>query len=190
MKPSKNKNIRVVVLILILFGIGYAVDKSEKANNSANNSINSVNTQQEILKNIAQVPTKLIDASVGFLIANSAGQTARFGNDTGLECSVSWQMDSLDPNAKEAIKIESVKGNNQKASMTCYYLKELFVDSSKHNTEYTVVITENDPKNKTAEMLVYLKLVSLKSVSDTHQQYLTIKPSRVSIPTNLYSKIF
>lgn len=188
MKTLSNTQKRIIFGLLALFGLSAIINQKESPNTNTNAS--SQVSASKATQFIEQTPTKIIDASVGFLIANSAGQTVHFGNDTELQCSVSWQMDRLNPNAKEAIKIESVKGNNQKASMTCYYLKELFVNSSKHNTEYTVVITENNPKNKTAEMLVYLKLVGLKSVSDTHQKYLTIKPTHLSITPELYSKIF
>jgi hypothetical protein len=188
MKNLSNTQKRIIFGLFALFGLSAIINQKEtpKTNVSAATEAPASNSTQFI----EQTPTKIIDASVGFLIANSAGQTAHFGNDTGLSCSVSWQMDTLDPQAKKAITIKSSERSNQKASIECYYKKEYFVESSKHKTGYEVSIIENNPKNKTADLLVDLKLVSLKSVSDTHPKYLIIKPSRVAIPANLYSKIF
>jgi hypothetical protein len=132
-------------------------------------------------------PTTIISASLGFLIADSAGQSVYFGyEDESFYCELSWQLVDLDPNAKIAISKTSKRKSDKTTSISCNYQSGYFVQSSKHNTEYSASIIENNPAKKTAILLVNLDLININKEGPRN---LTIKPTRLQITPELYAQI-
>jgi hypothetical protein len=143
--------------------------------------------QQKIDKSVDIKSLELLENNLGFLIAGNSGQSINFGNDENLDCSATWQLNRLDPQAENALIKKTKRKEDNTFFIECYFQDQYFIQSSKHDTLAEIIITDNKPEDKTASFVVKFKLLNTSSDSPI---MLSIGYQKIIVTPEQYELIF
>jgi hypothetical protein len=143
--------------------------------------------QQKINKSVDIKNLEILGNNLGFLIAGDAGQSINFGDDENLDCSATWQLDRLDPQAENALIKKTKHKEDNTFSIECYFKNQHFAQSLKHDTLAEIIITDNKPEDKTASFVVKFELFNTSSDSP---KMLSIGYQKINVTPEQYELIF
>ena len=175
--------IGIIVLAALIAWIGSGDSKTKTP--SFNNQPQQ--KQQKINKSVDIKNLEILGNNLGFFIDGKAAQSVHFGIKSDFECEAIWQFDELNPQVAKALVKKDKRNSNKTTSIDCNTGGQYFVQSSKHDTIFELLIIDNKPKEKTAKFVVKFKLLNMTS---NNPEYLTMNYAQIDIIPETYELIF
>lgn len=154
---------------------------------ASTNLSNTQKSHEKVDKDVDVGKLSILGNHTGFTINGKAAQSISFGIKGDLECSATWQMDELNPQAAKALVKKDKNNSDKTTSIECYFGNNNFVQSSKHDTIFELFLVDNKPEDKTAKFVVKFHLLN---ITNTSPEYLTMNYTEMDITPDNYELIF